>query len=1731
MRRFQFFGKKMKHTAMMAPVALLAAVLILCVSRQAEAAGQTIRVGYIDAGTVTQNEDGGYSGYTADYLEEVAKYTGWKYEYVRGSYADCIEMLRNGELDVFAMLSHIPQWEDQLLFSELSMASTITVMYARADSDIYYQDYAAMDGRAVGVLADSVYLEHLQGYVKEHGLSCGIVTFPTEEEAAEALRRGQIDLFATHCFFDIDGELELQLVDRLEITYAYFATAVDNEKLMAQINEAMQMVQSENYALESELHKAYSTVGETGLYLTREEREYLDSVGPIVVYGTDGQRPLGYTTENGRFAGVLADYLDMLGAVSGLEFVYKTAEASSLSDNLAALEAENAVILFHDRDLAELGLDGVLSKTDVLFETGLAYVRRQGEYLAKMDSHTFALMRELSYLEPLFLDTNSESTLLYYDSSRECMDAVASGEADMAVLDEYVAFHLLQKPKYADTLVHVSGTTYYMDSTCLYATEANRLLVSILNKTMDHVSEGRGSNTISNALLVHSYEYKLEDILYEYQAVIVIVAAAAIVVCLLIWLLRARMAKAKFQEQESELLHHQLWFDELTGLYNRVGFLANARDMIDRWQGDVNIIRMNIYHLKVVNELYGVESGDLLLREIGEKLRQLMERNDMVIGRFTADYFYLCIAADDMDKLDFTRQMTVPGLSMDILLTYGIYPVEGQVDVPLNAMCDRADMANRSAGMALEDYVRWYSDEDRQRLMREQEIEREMERALQEGQFHIYIQPKHNVETEKIVGGEVLVRWFHPEKGVVSPGEFIRIFERNGFIRKLDQYVWEEACAFLARCREAGLPSVPLSVNVSRVHFYGFESIMMLTETVERHGLANSDLELEITESFYAEDPDMIIEKCRLLRGIGFKISMDDFGSGYSSLNMLKEMPVDIIKMDLHFLSGDNDEDQADKGRDILRTLIELAHSLGLHVVVEGLETKSQKDFIQGIGSCAAQGNYFSRPIPAEEFAGLLSEETVDEEGAPAPIQRGNVRRERIRHELREPLMDMIHTGANIFGCLIPEGVGVLPGEMADKTGISPEVDDLETWMTESDLISEASLPLWHELMGTLERGERSGSAIVEMRNKHGQFQVYCLRFDTAIDHEGQPLMAVFTFNDFGSIAAQVQSLVAAKQLALDEAADAENRQLRENEKFLTLVTQHSDRVVCYYDVKNRASRVWNEDICKRCTLPRLCETHVDEMLESGDIMPESVDTLRDMFQEIHEGKAYGQIRMRAKSSEGEPRWFDLQYSTICDEVGQPVSALISNRDITNQYEHEMAYLREMQSISESEQSLGIMEADLNTGLIELQDSRFAPENSSAVGDRLVDFAEHIIRVKMRKEDWADALNFFSPEYLLRQHENGIRLLTRVWPMQFVSGQDSWARFDVELIADPYVGHIRAFIRIWDVTAAKKSQLEIQRRSEEDSMTGLLNHATAEACISAEIDAGGSRGILILLDLDELKQINDAFGHTAGDAAINGIANTLKGHFRESDLIGRIGGDEFIVYMQGAAQNSGIMTQNMTNLLRKLSKLAVGEHKEWGVTCSIGYAVETEGSTYESLFKQADKALYHVKSSGRNNFAKYDPAMEEKDYIFEKANPLSLKSAKKSETSEVRHLIEALTDFYQLVLSINVDENVYYLMEEVKDGVFSRLPIFGELDNFVNVTAARVHPDDVEGFMVRLSRQSLKAANEKGRASIRYTFRFLDLDNRYRPTEATAIFYRDEKDNLCDFTLVKWADDENNFRG
>ena len=430
-------------------------------------------------------------------------------------------------------------------------------------------------------------------------------------------------------------------------------------------------------------------------------------------------------------------------------------------------------------------------------------------------------------------------------------------------------------------------------------------------------------------------------------------------------LLKETLEEMRRAENTIEILKR----DPVTNLLTEKIFYERAQVMLEENPGQAfDIIAVDIERFKIINDAFGTAAGNQLLSDLSVCLLDIRVDEKSLFARIRADLFAVLVPREEgvYGRLEHSLNCFLKNYPLPMRLTVkiGVYQIEER-DIPVERMCDRAFIAAGSIkGMYAEKIV-FYNNAMREKMLFEQKILDTMVEALEQGQFQIHLQPKVRVNTEEVVGAEALVRWEHPELGLLSPADFLPVFERNGFIYSLDLYVWHKVCSAMQRWRQMGGADIPVAVNVSRMDIYHGDLPSLFTELVKDYGLEPKNLHLEITESAYISDSRQLLLVVEQLRKTGFVVEMDDFGSGYSSLNMLSELPVDVLKLDLKFLRTGTD---AGRRHRIMQAVIDLAHTLHLLVIAEGVETKEESLLLEEMGCQYAQGYYYGRPVPENEF-------------------------------------------------------------------------------------------------------------------------------------------------------------------------------------------------------------------------------------------------------------------------------------------------------------------------------------------------------------------------------------------------------------------------------------------------------------------------------------------------------------------------------------------------------------------------------------------------------------------------------------------------------------------------------------------------------------------------------------------------------------------------------------------
>ncbi|MFZ2537398.1 MAG: EAL domain-containing protein [Oscillospiraceae bacterium] len=456
----------------------------------------------------------------------------------------------------------------------------------------------------------------------------------------------------------------------------------------------------------------------------------------------------------------------------------------------------------------------------------------------------------------------------------------------------------------------------------------------------------------------------------------IVVAATIILLCtvLLGYLL------IRFLKKTNKRLETMAYTDVVTGYSNWNKFGLDYATLLRRNPNKkYAIIKFDIDKFKVINDIYGHKRGNEVLQHIADVLMQSTDELE-TFARTSADHFNILLCYNEDEDIiarvnAIKKQVTNYIDGYTIRLTFGIYKIGTNMH-SIRSLSDRANIARLSTKAKSNVDFSFFNEETRKLILKENEIENCMDFALKNHEFEVYLQPKYLFETEKIVGAEALVRWNRREKGILCPDSFIPLFEKNGFVRNLDKYMFEQVCILLSNWKAFNnfVTPIAISVNFSRIHLSDGMLVKDLLEIAKRHEVDPKSLEIEITETAVFDNMGMLIEVMQDLKDAGFTVSIDDFGSGYSSLNILKDVPAGVIKMDKGFL--DETTDNA-RGKMIVSSLIKMTKELGLCTVAEGVETLEQVNFLKIAGCDIAQGYYYAKPMPIKDFEKLLQQQKL----------------------------------------------------------------------------------------------------------------------------------------------------------------------------------------------------------------------------------------------------------------------------------------------------------------------------------------------------------------------------------------------------------------------------------------------------------------------------------------------------------------------------------------------------------------------------------------------------------------------------------------------------------------------------------------------------------------------------------------------------------------------------------
>lgn len=955
---------------------LLCAAFVFAAFPRSEAAAasrdKTVRVGWYESSFNTKDDAGRRSGYAYEYQMKIAAYTGWNYEYVEGSWSDLMDMLKKGEIDMMSDVSFTDERASQMLFPDLPMGSEVYYIFTSpGNTEIRSDDFSTLNGKKIGINKGSIQVGFYREWAAQHGVDAEVVELTTkEEESIRMLQRGEIDAYVTPDAFS-DPE-KLVPVCKIGSSDFFFVVCNGREDLLEELNAAMGSIQDENRYYNQQMSDKYLIRAGVNTFLNADEKKWLGKHGPVRVGYQDNYLAFcARDPETGELKGALKDYLDYAADGFGNARMDYTATAyPTAAEAMDALNRGEVDCVFpanlssYDGEKKKIVMTSPMITTDVL-----AVVRQSERESFKDKKHVIVAVNEGNPNYDAFLKDNYPGwRTVYYPDTVKCLRAVADGVADCVLISNYRYSNISREcERLGLTAIDTGASLEY----CFAVNNGDKELYSILTKITGLVPRSTISTDLSYYLTEDAKSTFGDFIRSNLQIFLVVLMLITAVIA-------ALMVKSRKAEKKAKELISATETDSLTGLYNRDFFLQYASRMhSDHPDMAMDAIVCNIEQFHAVNAMKGRDFGDEVLRTLGREMKAIASENAGIAGRFGADRFDIfCRHINDYKAVYDRLQGVLDELSGRAVIRLRMGVMQSQPELDTVEIFDMARTACSMSRGHFKEHLIVFDDKVREREEHDQRLLNDYRRALDGFEFEVYYQPKYDIQrkTPKLQSAEALVRWRHPELGMIQPDDFIPLFERNGKISEVDRYVWNEAARQIVRWKEIYGTAIPVSVNLSRVDVFDPSLEDTLEEILAINGLDNDAIMLEVTESAYTEDSDQVIRVVKSLRDKGYEVEMDDFGTGCSSLSMLSEMPVDVIKMDRNFVRNmEHDE----KDEMLVTLILDIAKQLNIPVVAEGVETKAQLDMLKEKGCAVAQGYYFSRPLSAVEFESRIMQKSI----------------------------------------------------------------------------------------------------------------------------------------------------------------------------------------------------------------------------------------------------------------------------------------------------------------------------------------------------------------------------------------------------------------------------------------------------------------------------------------------------------------------------------------------------------------------------------------------------------------------------------------------------------------------------------------------------------------------------------------------------------------------------------
>lgn len=958
--------KKLKSTllalvALVCCFSMLSSSVILFAEETKEK--RIVRVGYLENyATIADVPSEGKMGYGHEYLSEISKYTNWEYKFVLCSWDEGLQKLKDGEIDIFGPMQKTEERQKIYDFPVREMGFEHGTLYVSENSDIFYDDYEKFDNMRVASLKDNYFLPFIDSYAAKNGIT--LTSVITDSTAyAKDLKSGLYDMFLLS---NISADKGLKPVAKVATSPFYYATTKGNTEILNGLNESLESIFANDLQFASKLEKKYYSANFAAeLGMTRQENEYIKTHKVLKVAVDSDFSPISsYNFETKEYTGICVDILKELGKSFNVEFEF--VESNGLDNKLSHLESGQADLIMSDC----IPFDSELKQSNSILNIPIILLGNSCVDVSK--ELTVAIPNFSSNATIAMMEAYPNYRYVNYHSFSEIKNAVKNKKVDLGFLGSYMADDIAREDNFSDYLTIPTDITYPINIGVLPTADAT--IIGLINKSVQKLSNERVNSIIFENTVNRVYHASFFKIIEENTLLVITVIFLIFALMLLFIYVNTRNTRVKLQKAA--------YIDHLTGLYTKEKFRIEAEAKLkNATPGEYCIYSIDINNFKYINDAFGYTVGNHVLQSISDHLR---EHSDLYIiaSRMQADTFILFAKAPPEDSIiqainqlhDADNHIaTVLPSHYHVTFSTGVYIIDKPA-ISLDAMIDKAGTARKSIKGGYQSSVSIYTNEIEEIIDRQKDITLAMEHALYNNEFLVYLQPKFDLHTNLLVGAEALVRWENPARGFMMPNDFISLFEKNGFIIKLDLYMFKQVSLTLRNIMNRYNAKnqttdddfgMIFSVNLSKFSLTDPFIVEKICEILEQSQVPTRLIEIELTESLVTDDLENLLKIMERFKAKGFAVSIDDFGSGYSSLNLLKDLPIQIIKIDRAFLSQTSD---TYRGQTIISSILRMAKLLGICTVAEGVENEDQVQLLRSMGCDVAQGYYYSKPLPKDEF-------------------------------------------------------------------------------------------------------------------------------------------------------------------------------------------------------------------------------------------------------------------------------------------------------------------------------------------------------------------------------------------------------------------------------------------------------------------------------------------------------------------------------------------------------------------------------------------------------------------------------------------------------------------------------------------------------------------------------------------------------------------------------------------